>query len=117
MSSATWTWRCLACGTTAAVARLTPPRCGCTEPYFVSVGGAPHDPSETTGPCADGDGEDRVLYLVDRYGGRLVGRPARPGGPVTFACWRPPRDGEERVSWQTALGIAYSEFYAVVEVK
>jgi len=96
-------WLCLSY--MSARTTLTPeeaPSCRCGEPWM-----APEEEDDgyqgmllgPTKPDAHGDGEARVLYLVENYGGRLEGarlsaKTAIKGGPhgPWMVAWRPPHE-------------------------
>lgn len=106
-----WTWKCMSCDNVIVTPFKQPPVCACSDPYFVAFDGdIAFDPvEEQSRPDPSGDWEARVLWLVDQYGGQLFVCVALPGRPPTTACWRPPHDGEERISWQESQAQAYAK--------
>lgn len=109
--STPWHWLCWKCRTRIECVEGDAPVCptGCTA-LLVPLSDVP-EPRESNGPDLHGDAEDQVLYLVDRYGGRLVGLIADGRKFPTVAAWQAPAEGETRVPWQQAQTDAYAELH------
>jgi len=83
-------WRCLRCEALLEVDLHATPRCDCDvtkddPPWYAPVEIA-SEHSEFPWPRPTGDGEDRVLYLVHRFGGesRIQVYPDKPWVPASI---------------------------------